>query len=121
MKSNLDEAIAQAFFWSGIGSAALTGYAVIWAFKNKTRWKSLALLTLTSITTNHCLWWFKTLGTSLAHKVGKYTTPSWWEFLPYGIIVAVILIVIHTVWRHYKPAEQAGAGYPPQSVGSPDP
>lgn len=114
MKTQMQEAIAQAMFWGGIGCLPLSVMVFVTAFRIKTLWKVWGLFVLGSVAMTHFLWYFFYLGGALGTKVGEFHPTPWWHFYPVGFGVAAVLAVIRPLAANKRPARlDETSGIPP--------
>jgi hypothetical protein len=117
MKTPIQEAVAQAMFWSGIGCLPLSVAVSVVAFAVKERWKTLALLVLGGVTATHFIWYFRCLGGALATQVGVFQPVPWWKFIPIGLgATAAIAGISHFIRCEIRDTAQQRAQPCPPSL-----
>jgi len=102
MKSPSEEAVAQLMFWSGMICLPLSIIlSVVGTFCRMATVAALAFV-CAGLAFTHFLWFFNVLGGSLGTKVGKYSPPSWYSFLPYGLFAAAGLLIFWYLFRNLQ-------------------
>jgi hypothetical protein len=102
MKSPSEEAVAQLMFWGGMICLPLAIIlTVVGTFCRKATFAALAFV-CAGVAFTHFLWFFNVLGGSLGTKVGKYVPPSWYSFVPYGLLPAAGLLLFWFLFKRLK-------------------
>jgi 4-amino-4-deoxy-L-arabinose transferase-like glycosyltransferase len=110
MKSSSQETFAQVMFWTGMGCFPLSLFLISFGARAKEVWQAAKFFLLAAITLTHFVWYLKVFSGALTTWKGPYEPPAWYSFLPFTVVIFVILT---GVWIAHDRRQKRVAQTPP--------